>query len=141
MLFPKKTPTCLRVYVPLWTGYWRFNTPDWRGESGQTPRGFTNIHAVPSFDGSAVSLARSQGPSRLHYRETEADGTPNLNLRAGSIRLLYRPNWASVDVMAFPGIALGNVAADKTPPACNENLHFSPRGEAEKARIKILLMP
>jgi len=93
--------------LPVRLGYWRFNTPDWRGEEGQLPLAFTNLLAEPSFDGRALAVRQTNGSAWLRYRETEQDGRPNFNWRAGSVRLLYRPNWSSRNPQATPAYAWG----------------------------------
>ena len=76
-------------------GYWRVNSPDLRGERGQSPLIATNLQLTQSFDGTAMKWIATNGPALLKYRVIEPDGTSNLDCRRGTIRFLYRPNWTS----------------------------------------------
>jgi hypothetical protein len=77
-------------------GYWRFNTTNWQEEQGQLPLLATNVVNVPStnFDGNALLATTSSGTNvALIYRDVEANENENINLREGTIRFYYRPNW------------------------------------------------
>jgi hypothetical protein len=76
-------------------GSWRFNAGDWKGERGQSPLLATNVQSVAGFDGNALQVNSTNGPAILKYRGVETDGAQNIDCRAGSIRLLYKPFWSS----------------------------------------------
>ncbi len=82
--------------LPVRLGYWRFDTSELKGEEGQTPLENTNTTRVRSFDGTALRLP-TNGAARLIYRDVEPDGSPNINLRNGSIRFWFRTGWGTYD--------------------------------------------
>jgi len=74
--------------------YFRFNTPDWKGEEGQLPLSASgSVSNVSSFDGNAASFTTTG--AELRYRCVEGNGVANLNLTNGGVRLRFRPNWTS----------------------------------------------
>jgi hypothetical protein len=118
---------------PVRLGYWRFNTSDWKGEQGQLPTAANNLQLVASYEGNGVQI--TNGSAILKYRDVEANGLPNLNLRSGAIRLRYKPYWRSVnDGGAGPGqpvrlVQVGSVGAgayfDLSIDASGTNVVFS----------------
>jgi hypothetical protein len=81
-------------HVPGRLGYWRFNGPSWlTGEQGQQPLAHPGTTAVASFDGTALRVHGSG--AFVRYRELEAGGRANLNLRQGGVRFWFRPDWTS----------------------------------------------
>ncbi len=77
---------------PVRLGYWRFNG-GWAGEEGQEPLALRHMDRAPSFDGEASESKHDE--ALLRYRDTEKNGRPNINWRAGSLRFWYRPTWSS----------------------------------------------
>ncbi len=75
-------------------GYWRFNTTNWAGEAGQAPLAFTNLTTVPDWSVAAVQVD-SPNPAYLIYRDVEDDGEANINLRNGTVRFWFKPDWNS----------------------------------------------
>jgi len=81
---------------PIRLGYWPFdNTNTWVGGAGQLPLTATNLAGVPSWDTNAVRLDTNQ-PAILGYRDVETNGNANINLRSGSVRFWFNPDWTSV---------------------------------------------
>jgi hypothetical protein len=78
-------------------GYWPFdNTNTWAGSTGQLPLVATNLVGVPSWNTNAV-LIDSNNPAVLAYRDVETNGNANINLRNGTVRFWFKPDWSSVD--------------------------------------------
>jgi len=76
--------------------YWRFdNTNSWVGDAGQLPLLATNLVGVPSWDTNAV-LIDSTNPAVLCYRDVEPNGHANINLRNGTVRFWFKPDWSSL---------------------------------------------
>jgi hypothetical protein len=74
-------------------GHWRFdNTNTWAGETGQLPITSTNIVGVPSWRTNAV-LIDNTNMAILKYRDVETNGNANINLRNGSVRFWFKPDW------------------------------------------------
>jgi RHS repeat-associated protein len=83
------------LLVPL--GYWRFdNTNTWVGNAGQLPLVASNIFGVPSWNTNAV-LIDSANAAILKYRDVETNGNANINLRDGTIRFWFKPDWSSTN--------------------------------------------
>jgi hypothetical protein len=84
--------------APPWQlGRWRFDsTNTWAGEAGQLPLVATNVGGVRSWNTNAV-LINNTKPAILCYRDTEANGQANVNLRKGTIRFWFKPDWGSTD--------------------------------------------
>ncbi len=81
----------------LQLGYWPFdNTNTWVGSAGQLPLAATNVIGVPSWDTNAV-LVDSSNPALLTYRDVETNGNANINLRCGTVRFWFRPDWSSTN--------------------------------------------
>jgi len=77
-------------------GYWPFdNTNTWVGAEGQLPLLATNVAGVTNWDINAV-LIDSTNAAILKYRDIETNGNANINLRSGTVRLWFRPDWSSV---------------------------------------------
>jgi sugar lactone lactonase YvrE len=83
--------------LPVHLGYWRFDdTNTWVGNDGQLPLLATNVLGVPSWNTNAV-LIDSTNPAILCYRDVETNGEANINLRCGTIRFWFKPDWSSGD--------------------------------------------
>ena len=79
-------------------GYWRFdNTNTWMGDAGQLPLLATNVVGVSSWNTNAV-LIDSANAAILKYRDVETNGHANVNLRQGTIRFWFKPDWSSGDL-------------------------------------------
>ncbi len=72
------------------------NTNTWAGSAGQLPLQATNVIGVPSWDTNAV-LIDSMTPAVLRYRDVETNGNANINLRSGTVRFWFRPDWSSTN--------------------------------------------
>lgn len=79
-------------------GYWPFdNTNTWAGSAGQLPLvATTNILGVPSWNTNAA-LIDATNAAVLKYRDVETNGNANVNLRNGTIRFWFKPDWSSAD--------------------------------------------
>jgi Concanavalin A-like lectin/glucanases superfamily/Bacterial TSP3 repeat len=75
-------------------GYWQFDTTAWLGSRGQAPIVFSNIQSIASWDSNAMQLD-STNTAILQYRDVETNGLANINLRSGTLRFWFRPNWDS----------------------------------------------
>ena len=82
---------------PVRLGYWSFdNTNNWVGNAGQLPLLVSNLVGVPSWNTNGV-LVDSTNVTILRYRDVETNGNANINLRCGTIRLWFKPDWSSVN--------------------------------------------
>ncbi len=83
-------------FLPVQLGRWRFdntNAPNpWIGDQGQLPLVATNVVGVPGWDTNAA-LIDSANVACLKYPEVGTNGA-NLNLRHGTIRFWFRPDWS-----------------------------------------------
>jgi hypothetical protein len=81
-----------------WLSTWSFNdTTNWTSDLGFAPLSQTNISALPFGDYTALVMD-STNAAWLRYRTTEADGTRNLTVDAGSISMWFSPAWSSTGV-------------------------------------------
>lgn len=84
--------------VPRRLGYWKFNTSNFVGEQGQVP---TFVHPTvgiaPSWSSNAMTTV-SNIYSGVRYREYETNGQANINVRNGTVRLWFKPNWSSTNL-------------------------------------------
>jgi hypothetical protein len=79
-------------------GHWPFdNTNIWVGDAGQLPLLATNVVGAPSWSTNAV-LIDSTNTAILIYRDVETNGNANINLRNGTIRFWFKPDWSSTNV-------------------------------------------
>lgn len=79
-------------------GYWSFdNTNTWAGAAGQLPLLASNLVGVSSWNTNALLADRGTN-FVLAYRDVETNGTSNINLRKGSIRFWFKPDWSSANV-------------------------------------------
>lgn len=86
---PDTSPRCL--------GYWRFDdTNTWAGEAGQLPLRAAKVSGVPSWNTNAV-LVDGDSPAALVYRDMETNGEANINLRTGTVRFWFKPDWTSAN--------------------------------------------
>ena len=77
-------------------GYWSFDdTNTWAGSAGQLPLLVSNVVGIPSWNGNGVEI-NSTSRAALRYRDVETSGNANINLRCGTIRLWFKPDWSSV---------------------------------------------
>ena len=78
-------------------GYWPFDdTNTWVGSAGQLPLLATNLAGVPSWSTNAVRID-TNNIAILKYRDVETNGNANINLRNGTVRFWFKPDWSSVD--------------------------------------------
>jgi hypothetical protein len=84
-------------------GRWRFNTNTWIGEQGQLPTVTNSLQPLATWHGNGVAIGHY--PGGLRYREVETNGSYNFNLRSGTIRFWYRPNWSSTNAPGAPANA------------------------------------
>ena len=80
----------------LCLGYWPFDANTWVGSAGQLPLSATNIVSVPSWDANAA-LIDNTNIATLKYRDVETNGNANINLRNGTIRFWFKPDWSSTN--------------------------------------------
>ena len=77
-------------------GCWSFDdTNSWAGSAGQLPLQSSHIVGAPSWNVNGVGIA-SDSPAILRYRDVETNGNANINLRCGTIRLWFKPDWSNV---------------------------------------------
>jgi sugar lactone lactonase YvrE len=94
--------------LPIRLGYWRFDdTNTWVGDAGQLPLLATNVVGVPSWNINAA-LIDSTNPAILTYRDVEINGNANINLRQGTIRFWFKPDWSSADWIGHYGTGPGS---------------------------------
>ena len=113
-------------------GYWSFDTNTWVGDAGQMPLLATNVYGVPSWATNAV-LIDSTNAVGLSYRELETNGNANINLRNGTIRFWFKPDWSSMfEGGTGPGTAGRLIEMGSYNPASTNgwwSLYFSPDGD------------
>ncbi|TXT49500.1 MAG: beta-glycosidase-like protein [Limisphaerales bacterium] len=92
-------PTDPNSYVlrPRRLGLWRFHDTNWLGEQGQVPLFTTNAQNIISWSGRGLQVGTNDSWRFLTYRDVETNGSPNINLREGSVRFWFKPNWASTN--------------------------------------------
>ncbi len=81
-------------------GYWRFdNTNTWAGDAGQIPLLATNVSGAPSWNllHTNVVVLDSNNLAILKYRDVETNGNANINLRSGTIRFWFKPDWSGTN--------------------------------------------
>jgi hypothetical protein len=93
--------------APKPLAYWRFNESSLATEGGIEPFSRSRVKVVDGLDGKAVELEDAGGPPSLHYPAKRPGGEPMIDLRDGSVRLLFRPLWASRNPWASPGYGWG----------------------------------
>ena len=82
--------------LPVGLAYFSFdNTNTWAGSAGQLPLVASNVVGVPSWSTNAVRLDTNK-PAILCYRDVETNGNANINLRSGTVRFWFNPDWTSV---------------------------------------------
>jgi hypothetical protein len=74
------------------------DTNAWSGSAGQLPLIATNIVGVPSWSTNAVLIDNTNG-AVLTYRDVETNGNANINLRAGTVRFWFNPDWNSTSLL------------------------------------------
>lgn len=80
-------------FTPVRLANWDF-FGSFRSSAGDNPLVDQNNSLVPGSWGHALAVPAA-GNSLLTYRDIEANGKSNFNLRRGSIRLWIKPNWSS----------------------------------------------
>jgi len=76
--------------------HWPFdNTNTWAGDAGQLPLSVTNAIGVASWSTNAVLI--DTNIAFLDYRDVETNGNANINLRSGTVRFWFSPDWASTN--------------------------------------------
>jgi hypothetical protein len=94
-LIDGKDPFDSNSVLPSRLGYWQFdNTNTWTGFSGQLPLVATNLTGVGSWNTNAV-LIDSTNLAILAYRDVETNGNANINLRTGTVRFWFKPDWST----------------------------------------------
>lgn len=89
-------PTNAASYTPVRLGYWRFDGR-FTSEQGAEPLLTNNVALAPSWSGQAAHVTGPDG-TYLRYRDSEANGAPNINLRSGTVRMWIRPDWTSASL-------------------------------------------
>ena len=83
--------------TPMRLSYWPFNnTNTWVGSTGQLPLLASNIVGVASWNTNAARI-NPNTIAILKYRDVETNGNANINLRNGTIRFWFKPDWTSAD--------------------------------------------
>jgi hypothetical protein len=90
---PNDPNSCWHVRL----AYFPFDdTNGWTGSSGQVPLATNNLAGVQSWNTNAVQIDTTN-LAFLRYRDVETNGNANINLRSGTVRLWFKPNWSSLD--------------------------------------------
>ncbi len=83
---------------------WHFDTNSWVGEQGQMPlTASTNLQSVADWSTNAVRI-NSTNSASLKYRDYEANGNANINLRNGSVSFWFSPDWSSATTNSGVGL-------------------------------------
>lgn len=90
-------PTNAASYTPVRLGYWPFEAPGFVAAHGAVPTEVTNIAWAQGMIGGSAHVVAAD-PVLLKYRDTEADGSANINLRRGTFRIWIRPDWTSASL-------------------------------------------
>lgn len=86
-----------------------FDNATWHGDRNQTPLYAVGLTRPLNWSGTSVKLASTSG-NHIRYRTVETDGSPNLNMRNGTVLFWYRPTWTSKNLGAgVPGGAYGRL--------------------------------
>ncbi len=97
--------------------YWRFNNSgNWTNEAGIAPLTTNSLLSAGSWSGTAVYLTNTS--SQIKYPTLNSDGTALVNLRNGTVRLWFRPDWTSKS-LGGAGIASGHSALFQVGPDIN----------------------
>ncbi len=80
-------------FTPLQLGYFRFNDTNWLGTRGQSPLVTSNLHLVDGWITKALEV--NTNGAILKYRDVESGGAANINLRSGTVRFWFKPEWTS----------------------------------------------
>jgi len=90
---PKDPNSVLKISL----GYWPFDdTNTWAGGAGQLPLQALNLVGVPSWNTNAMRI-NSGSPAVLKYHDVETNGNANINLRYGTVRFWFKPDWSSTN--------------------------------------------
>lgn len=89
-------PSDAEDFTPVRLAYWKFNDESLTSLEGSKPVEAEGVEFIPTFDGEGVKI-NNQAGAIVRFRETESDGSANLNCRHGSIRFLFRPDWSTND--------------------------------------------
>ncbi|MCC6352962.1 MAG: hypothetical protein IT577_03695, partial [Verrucomicrobiae bacterium] len=87
-------PTNGASHASVRLGYWPFEAPGFVAAHGAAPLDSTNIARAAGMLGESARVRPAQ-PNRLKYRDAEADGSANINLRRGTFRAWICPDWTS----------------------------------------------
>ncbi len=91
-------PTNPDSVLDIRLGYWPFdNTNTWVGSAGQVPLLASNVVGKANWDTNAV-LIDSTNAAFLTYRDVETNGNANINLRSGTVRFWFSPDWSSASL-------------------------------------------
>jgi hypothetical protein len=72
------------------------DTNAWSGDAGRLPLRATNITGIFSWCTNAA-LVDNTNTALLVYRDVETNGAANINLRDGTVRFWFKPDWSSVN--------------------------------------------
>ncbi len=99
-------PVNARSVKPVRLGLWSFDTvaDPWRGDNGSMPWENTGVDLVEITPYVHAPELDSPG-AVLRYRDVEANGRANINVRHGTVRIHYFPYWASDSPDCAPGTA------------------------------------
>ncbi len=82
-------------------GCWHFNTTSYLGERGQAPLSSLNLTSVPGWSGNAVGVntinTGNNSGGQLVYRDVETNGAANFNVKRGTVRFWFKPDWTSAN--------------------------------------------
>lgn len=92
-----QAPAPGRTADPEWPrlGYWRFNTPGFASESGQTPVIANDLSNEPGFDGGMVLITSTNRRPHLVFPLRDDQGRANFDPQNGAIRFLFQAPWAT----------------------------------------------
>ncbi|MGE3309496.1 MAG: LamG-like jellyroll fold domain-containing protein [Limisphaerales bacterium] len=97
-------PANAKSVKPVRLGLWNFDTAadPWTGDNGSTPWELTGVDLVEITPYVFAPELDTPG-AVLRYRDVEANGRANINVRNGTVRIQYFPYWASNSPDCAPG--------------------------------------
>lgn len=81
-------------FIPVPLAHFKFDASNWAGEEGQSYKAVNNVSQPQTWSGNGLQIT-DQIYSYLSYNDHEANGRPNINLRRGTVRFWFKPDWSS----------------------------------------------
>ena len=80
--------------LPAQLALFQFNDAAFKGNRGQAPLAQSNVTNAYAWISHGLRMSNAS-PARLRYRDVEADGRANLQMRHGTVRFWFKPFWHS----------------------------------------------